>query len=221
MNFETGVEVGFLVVHFNKTSAYLSEDQVKIRGICKQATETLGKLDPGFTRPLETGAWKPINVFVSRQLPDTEGGCDNSHLLGLAHMMGEIKSEKCADHPYKMESIQVRARGFMRDVYGTVLHELIHALHFRNDHTRRNESAYIEAEKGLYGFLEVYLDALKEKSAIQFQDRYASSDIYEFLVGVVLVLAGESADMPKLTEFVQQNEAKIKGHVFVILNADA
>ena len=52
-----------------------------------------------------------------------------------------------------------------------------------------------------------------------FYDEYAGKDLYEFLVGVVQVLAGQNADLPKLTSFVEQNNPEIKSHVFCILDA--
>ena len=221
VNFESGVTVGeFLVVHFNKTSAYSSDERAKIRGICAEATKTLDELHPGITRPLKTREWKPINVFVSSQLPNTEGGCDNSRVLGIAHPIGNIGSVTCPHHPYKMESIQVRARNQMEDVPDTVLHELIHALHFRNEHTRGDEGAYKQAIAGLQKLLVVYQRAIKEHGSVRgFYDEYAGKDLYEFLVGVVQVLAGKSAGLPKLASFVEQNNPEIKSHVLCILDA--
>lgn len=206
-HFESGVPVGFLVVHFNKTSAYSGEQQAKIRGICADAAEELDKLDPSITRPLKTGEWKPIDVFVSRQLPDVGPTC-----WGLAHKIGVV----VADHPYKAGSIQVRAAEVMRNVPETVLHELVHALHFRNEHARSEEGAYKSAMAGLQAHLSKYERAMH--GAVRWFDEYAAKDIYEFLVGVVQVLVGANAELPALTEFVAQN-GEIKDHVLVILNA--
>lgn len=209
VHFESGVTVGeFLVVHFNKTSAYSGEQQAKIRAMCADAAKELDKLHPSITRPLKTGEWKPIDVFVSRQLPyGGRGSC-----LGLAHKIGYVDP----DHPYKAGSIQVRAAEAMRDVPDTVLHELIHALHFRNEHARGDEGAYKGAMAGLQDLLEKYERAM-DGSARWF-DEYAAKNIYEFLVGVVQVLVGANAELRMLTEFVARN-GEIKSHVLVILNA--
>ena len=48
VNFESGVPVGeFLVVHFNKTSAYSSDERAEIRGICAEATKDTRQTSPG------------------------------------------------------------------------------------------------------------------------------------------------------------------------------
>ena len=217
VNFESGVNVDeFLVVHFNRTSAYSSDEKATIRGSCAEATKKLDELNPNMTGPLKTKEWKPINVFVSRQLPDTDGGCDNSLIAGMAHSIGSIGSVTCPHHPYKIDSIQVRASDRMEDVPRTVLHELIHALHFRNEHARWAEGDYKRAISGLRDLLATYQRSIKERGTY---DWYASTDIYEFLVGVVQVLTGENARLPKLSAFVEQNNQEIKSHAFGILTA--
>jgi hypothetical protein len=108
----------------------------------------------------------------------------------------------------------------MEDVPNTVLHELIHALHFRNEHARWAEGDYKRAIAGLRDLLATYQRSIKERgSALEFYDWYASTDIYEFLVGVVQVLAGEIANLPTLTAFVEQNNQEIKSHAFGIPTA--
>ena len=208
-NFEDGAPVAeTLVVYFNKTSAYSSDEKSKIRDICAEAARTVGTLCP-----LEQ--LSPIKVFVSGEIPSRE------EVLGLAHPIGSER-RICQGHAYKADSIEVQAiKNNMDDVPRVALHELIHAVHLRNEHARKRESDYIQATKRMSYLLEVYLSVIndeKTRPASTFYDGYSGTDIYEFVVGVVEVLLGKDSHLRQLTEFVEKNRPIIKEHVPVILN---
>ena len=224
-HFEPGVDVGeALTVFANRTSAYSDEEQKSIVGSCAEALAAIHALGPSILGPFRTGAWDRIRVFVSRQLPDRAPGCDYSATHGLAHR--GAGAAKCPPHRYKSGSIEVRAfSGASSDVTNAALHELIHALHLRNERARAAEPEYKRAMGAITALFHEYVTRVRERrergEPSTGYDTYAATKVDEFFVGVTQVLAGHSAMFATLRGFVElpKRRRELRAHVFVALNA--
>ena len=217
-HFDDGVSVGdAFTVFANRTSAYSHAERSMVLDACAEALDALDALSPSILRPFRAGSWARINVFVSRQISDTGGpGCDFSRTCGLAHRPTRTMDGPCPHHRYKMGSIQVRSKAENDEgVADTVLHELIHALHFRNEYDRKGSGAFSRAMAGLRALLVEYRASEGERT---FSDTYASTNIYEFIVGVAQVLAQKCEHLSRLRAFVAQTP-EAKAHALVVLNA--
>jgi hypothetical protein len=193
--FEDGIDVGeALTVFAQRTSKYSRAERSRIVDVCVGTLDTLQTLAKRILRPFKMGAWKRINVFVSRKFSHTGGpGCDVSMACGLAHPMASMEDGPCRHHIYMVGSVQVRVQnenGICDDIADTVLHELIHALHFRNEYERGAGVAYTRAMMRLMALLVEYRAMDGECT---FYDWYAATNVYEFVVGVAQVLARKKA----------------------------
>ena len=224
-HFEPGVDVGeALSVFANRTSAYSPTEKESIVKFCAEALAAIDALAPSILSPFRTGAWDRIRVFVSRQLPDGGPGCDRSAVHG--HTVRELTAVyQCPPHRYKAGSIEVRAySGTSRDVaiVHVALHELIHALHLRNERARRAEPEYKRAMDAVTARFDEYATRVRElrerREKLTGYDAYAATSVKEFFAGVTQVLAGHSAMFERLRGFVELRP-ELRAHVLVVLNA--
>jgi hypothetical protein len=219
-HFEPGVHVGeALTVFANKTSAYSDAEREHIVGSCERALKSIDALATSILDPFRTGAWDRIRVLVSRQLHYGGPGCDYSAASGFAHRESSAGAKCPPHHRYKSGSIEVKYSG--SDAASTaflVQHELIHALHFRNERARGAELEYRRAMDGIRALLEEYATWGSQPQDLS-SDTYAAKNVYEFLVGVTQVLAG-STRFWRLRDFVQVRP-ELRAHARVVLNAPA
>jgi hypothetical protein len=219
-HFEPGVHVGeALTVFANRTSAYSDAEREHIVGSCERALRSIDALATSILDPFRTGDWDRIRVFVSRQLHDGGPGCDYSAVYGIAHRESSDGAKCPPHHRYKSGSIEVSYSGSNAASTAFVAqHELIHALHFRNERARGAELEYRRAMDGLRALLKEYATWASQPQD-PFSDTYAAKNVYEFLVGVTQVLAG-STRFARLRDFVQVLP-ELMAQARVVLNATA
>lgn len=223
-HFEPGVHVGeALTVFANRTSAYSDAEQKHIVGSCERALKSIDALATSILDPFRNGAWDRISVFVSKQICVGWPGCgDYSATTGAAYSdsgPSESEENRCLTprHRYKSGSVEVKYPG-NDDVASTVQHELIHALHFRNERARGAELEYRRAMEGIEAFYAEYAGKKRDREPASW-DAYAAKNANEFLVGVTQILAG-STKFRRLREFVGIRP-ELRAHARVVLNATA
>ena len=123
----------------------------------------------------------------------------------------------------KNGSIEVKYSG-SDDFASTVQHELIHALHRRNERARGAELEYRRAMEGIEALYAQYAGR-KSRNHPSWDiqpthwDNYSATDVNEFFVGVTQVLAG-STRFKRLRDFVHVLP-ELRAHARVVLNAPA